>query len=50
MLLFQDWIGILLHLYFLWLLFAGLQAFNKLKAAFAPQYAASDFPQDIGTN
>ncbi len=29
-LLFQDWIGVLFHLYFLWLLFSGLQAFDQL--------------------
>jgi hypothetical protein len=49
MLWVQDWMGVLFHLYFLWLLFSGLTAFNKLRAMPAPQPAA-DVSQNIGTD
>jgi hypothetical protein len=47
MLVFADWLGIAFHLYFLWLLFGGLQALTRLEKL-APAHP-SDFPQGIGT-
>jgi hypothetical protein len=36
MLFYQQWIGFLFHLYFLWAAFKGLQALGKLERALAP--------------
>ena len=47
MLLFQDWIGVLFHGFFLWGLFGGLRALNELHKL-APPQPAGDFPQSIG--
>ncbi len=37
MLFFQQWIGFLFHLYFLWSAFRGLQALGKLERVLAPR-------------
>jgi len=47
MLVFQDWIGILFHAFFLWGLFGGLRALGQLQHLM-PQKRQSDFPQNIG--
>jgi len=47
MLLFQDWIGVLFHGFFLWGLFGGLRALGELNKL-APPAPTSDFPQSIG--
>ena len=47
MLLFQDWIGVLFHGFFLWGLFGGLRALSELHKL-APPQPAGDFPQSIG--
>ena len=49
MLAFGDWLAFAFHLFFLWGLFAGLQALNKLQKL-APAPAISDFPRDIGVS
>lgn len=49
LLAFQDWIGVLFHLFFLWSLWGGLQALNQLQKVSMPQTTPlSDFPKDIG--
>ncbi|MBI5839034.1 MAG: hypothetical protein HZB19_02930 [Chloroflexi bacterium] len=48
LLLFQDWIGFLFHLYFLWGLWNGLQALAQLQKLAPPAQTVSDFPQNIG--
>lgn len=45
-LVFQDWIGLAFHGFFLFGLFGGLRALNQLKNLQKPQ--VSDFPQNIG--
>ncbi len=48
MLAFADWVGFLFHLFFLFLLFGGLQALNKL-GTLAPQTVPDPaFPKSIG--
>ena len=51
MLALQEWKGLLVHLYFMWVLFSGLRALNQLQKII-PQTArpSSDFPQNIGTS
>jgi hypothetical protein len=47
-LVFQDWVAFAFHIYFLWLLWNGLQALARLKAL-SPQVGGDmAFPQDIG--
>jgi hypothetical protein len=49
LLFFQDWIGFLFHLYFLWGLWNGLRALNQLQKLTAPQSGTvMDFPKNIG--
>lgn len=48
MLVFQDWLSVGFHLFFLWGLFGGLRALNELQK-FVPQ-KRSDFPQNIGVS
>lgn len=46
MLAFQEWKGVLIHLFFLYALFTGVRALNQLrKLESQPQ---TDFPQSIG--
>jgi hypothetical protein len=47
MLAFQEWIGFLFHLYFLWGLWNGLRALNRLQKLMPAR--PTDFPQSIGT-
>lgn len=51
MLALQEWKGLLVHVYFMWVLFAGLRALNQLQKL-TPQTArpSSDFPQNIGSS
>jgi hypothetical protein len=46
MLIFQDWLGLAFHAFFLWGLFNGLNALNQLQKFLPPK--TSDFPQSIG--
>jgi hypothetical protein len=46
MLIFQDWLGLAFHAFFLWGLFNGLNALNQLQKLLHPK--TSDFPQSIG--
>lgn len=48
MLFFQEWLGLLFHVFFLWGLVNGLRALNQLQK-FLPQ-KPSDFPQSIGVS
>jgi len=48
MLAFQDWLAFAFHLFFMWGLFTGWQALNKLQKNMPKP--ASDFPQDIGVS
>ena len=48
MLVFQEWMGVLFHLFFLWGLFNGLRALNQLQKLL-PQ-KPSEFPQSIGVS
>lgn len=48
MLVFQEWLGLLFHGFFLWGLVNGLQALNQLQK-FLPQ-KPSEFPQSIGVS
>jgi hypothetical protein len=48
MVVFQEWLGLLFHVFFLWGLFNGLRALNQLQK-FLPQ-KPSDFPQSIGVS
>jgi hypothetical protein len=48
MLVFQDWLGLAFHAFFLWGLFNGLSALNQLQK-YLPQ-KVSDFPQNIGVS
>jgi hypothetical protein len=48
MVVFQEWMGLLFHLFFLWGLFNGLRALNQLQKLL-PQ-KPSDFPQSIGVS
>lgn len=44
----QDWIGVLFHAFFLWALWSGLQALNRLQKTPMPAIApVTDFPQKI---
>jgi hypothetical protein len=48
MLAFQEWKGVIIHLFFLYALFTGVRALNQLrKLESQPQ---TDFPQSIGTS
>lgn len=48
-LIFQDWIGVLFHAFFLWSLWSGLQALNQLQKTSMPSIVpVSDFPKDMG--
>lgn len=50
MLAFQEWKGLLVHLFFLWVLFNGLRALNQWhKLTQQGPRPTSDFPQNIGT-
>jgi hypothetical protein len=49
----EDWIGLAVHLYFLWSLWRGLQVVNqlhKLVGVQTPTNRSSDFPKDIGVS
>jgi hypothetical protein len=48
MVVFQEWLGLLFHVFFLWGLVNGLRALNQLQK-FLPQ-KRSDFPQSIGVS
>jgi zinc transporter ZupT len=48
MLLFADYIGLLFHLFFLWLLFNGLQAARRLNRLNPPSDTNPPFPKNIG--
>ena len=48
MLVFQEWLGLLFHAFFLWGLVNGLRALNQLQKLL-PQ-KPSDFPQSIGVS
>jgi hypothetical protein len=48
MLSFLDWLAFAFHLFFLWGLFTGWQALNKLEKNMPKP--VSDFPQDIGVS
>jgi hypothetical protein len=48
MLVFQDWIGVLFHAFFLWGLFGGLRALGQLQQLTPHMQKQSDFPQNIG--
>jgi len=48
MILFADYIGLLFHLFFLWLLFGGLQAARKLNRLGPPSDTNPSFPKNIG--
>lgn len=51
MLAFQEWMGLLFHIFFLFGLFGGLSALNKLQKLAPPKPSnPSDFPQDIGVS
>jgi hypothetical protein len=47
MLVFEEWLGLLFHLYFMWGLFNGLRALDQLRKLAPPR--PTDFPQSIGT-
>src|SRR6185436_9238705 len=47
MLVFQEWMGLLFHAFFLYALFGGLQVLNGLNKFVKP--APNDFPQNIGS-
>jgi len=47
MLLFQDWLGLGFHVFFLVGLFGGLRALNELQKISMPK-SVPDFPQNIG--
>ncbi|MBK9007267.1 MAG: hypothetical protein IPM31_09780 [Anaerolineae bacterium] len=51
MLVFQEWMGLLFHVFFLFGLFGGLSALNKLQQL-APKKPSNptDFPQNIGSS
>ncbi len=51
MLVFQEWMGLLFHAFFLFGLFSGLSALNKLQQL-APKKPSrpTDFPQNIGSS
>ncbi len=51
MLVFQEWMGLLFHIFFLFGLFGGLSALNKLQQL-APKKPSrpTDFPQNIGSS
>ncbi len=49
LLAFKDWLGFFFHLYFLWGIWSGLQALNKLKQVMPASQAVSDFPANIGS-
>jgi hypothetical protein len=48
MLWFADYVGLLFHLFFLWLLFNGLLADRKLKQLTPPSGPDLSFPKNIG--
>ena len=49
LLVFADWLGFAFHLFFLWSLWSGMQALNKLqKFSTSASPPASEFPKDIG--
>jgi hypothetical protein len=50
MLIFQEWIGLLFHLLFLWGMFGGLQALTQLQKLLPQKQKVSDFPQNIGVS
>lgn len=50
MLVFQEWIGLIFHLFFLWGMFGGLQALNQLQRLTPQKPRTSDFPQNIGVS
>jgi hypothetical protein len=50
MLAFQEWIGLIFHLFFLWGMFGGLQALSKLQKFMPQKPVTSDFPQNIGVS
>lgn len=50
MLVFQEWIGLIFHLFFLWGMFGGLQALNQLQKYMPQRQKASDFPQNISVS
>ena len=50
MLVFQEWMGLIFHLFFLWGMFGGLQALNKLQKFLPQKEKVSDFPQNVGVS
>lgn len=48
-LVFSDLAGFAFHLFFLWLLFGGLQAIRKLEKLSPPSGPDLSFPKNIGT-
>ena len=47
----QEWKGLIIHFYFMWVLFAGLRALNQLQKLSPPTIRpSSDFPQNIGAS
>jgi len=49
MLMFSDYAGFAFHLFFLWLLFGGLLAIQKLEKLSPPGGPDLSFPKNIGT-
>ena len=49
MLVFQEWLGLAFHLFFLWDAFRGFQALKKLQTLIPQVGGDTAFPQDIGT-
>jgi hypothetical protein len=50
MLAFQEWLGLLFHLFFLWGMFSGFRALNQLQKYTVHKTQTSDFPQNIGAS
>jgi hypothetical protein len=50
MLALQEWMGLIFHLFFLWGIFSGLQALNKLQKLVPQKPKTTDFPQNIGVS
>lgn len=50
MLAFQEWVGLIFHLFFLWSMVSGLRALNQLLKFQPPKTQPSDFPQNISVS